>query len=486
MSLQRELLVNGVSRPAVSRRTTTDPDPFTGEVFATVAAGSAQDATHAVDAASDAFGEWARRAASSRREVFLRAAELITQRSEDIVESMAGEVGGTRPWALFNAELAANILREAAGAITDPRGEVLTGSDPEEWSFSLRQPAGVVAAFAPWNAPLILGVRSFAAALAAGNTVVLKPSEDAPVTAGLLPAEIMHEAGLPPGVLNVITNDRADAVDVGNTLIADRRVRRVNFTGSTAVGRSIGVEAARHLKPAVLELGGKNSVLVLDDADMDYAVDAVAFGSFMNAGQICMSADRVLVPNDMREQFGQRLAEKVGKLAYGDPRDERTVIGPVIGADSAARIAELVDDALAGGAVAHCGGGAPDGALYPPTVLGNVDEHQRIHSEEVFGPVSTVLGYDTVDEAIETINDTPYGLTGGVITEDTKRGWAVAQRVRTGIFHINDQSVGDQPQAPFGGVGDSGIGRFGGRAGMEAFMDTRWITFRENRAHYPF
>ncbi|SDK62416.1 Acyl-CoA reductase [Actinopolyspora mzabensis] len=484
--VERQLIIGGDFREAVDGRRTTDNDPRTGEVFATVAAASVSDVTEAVDAAAAAFDEWSRTGPLRRREILLRAADLLGQYTEQAVELMAGEVGGTRPWAMFNVELAADILREAAASTTGPRGEVLTSSDPDEWSFALRQPAGVVAAFAPWNAPLILGTRAFATALAMGNTVVLKPSEQAPLAAGLWLAGILREAGLPDGVLNVITNDVADGAEIGNALIADRRVRRVNFTGSTEVGRSIGIEAARHLKPAVLELGGKNSVLVLDDADLDYAVDAVAFGAFMNAGQICMSADRVLVPETMRAEFGERLGKKVAGLPFGDPRDPDTVIGPVIDEPAARRIASLVDDALARGAVAHCGGQPPEGAMYRPTILSEVTPEQRIHSEEIFGPVTTVLGYDSVEEAIGIVNDTPYGLTGGVITADTRKGWEIARRVETGIFHINDQSVGDQPQAPFGGVKDSGFGHFGGRSGVEAFTDTRWVTFRERQARYPF
>lgn len=484
--VERQLFIGGASRPSSTGRTEQDTNPWTGEVFATVAAASPDDATAAVDAAAAAFDEWSATDPGTRRRIFLRAADLLEARADDVVPLMAQEVGGTRPWALFNVGLAADVLREAAAVTTAPRGEVLSSADSGAWGFALRQPAGVVAAFAPWNAPLILGVRSFAVPIATGNTVVLKPSEDAPISAGLLLAEIMQEAGLPDGVLNVVTNARADAAEVGNALIADPRVRRVNFTGSTAVGRSVGVEAAKHLKPAVLELGGKNSILVLDDADLDYAVNAVTFGAFMNAGQICMSADRVLVPRELEQEFTERFAEKVAGLPCGAPDAPDTVIGPVISAAAAERIFGLVEDALAKGAVAHCGGEPPKGALLAPTVLSNVTPQQRIHSEEIFGPVTTVLPYDRVEDAVEVINSTPYGLTAGVITEDVRRGWEIGQRVQTGIFHINDQSVGDEPQAPFGGVKDSGYGRFGGRNGVDSFTETRWLTFRSRHAQFPF
>ena len=485
MHAQRELLINGRSEPADSGRTEQDVCPHTGEVFATVAAGTPADVARAVDAAAAAFPGWARTSAFERRAVLLRAADLLEQRAEQAVEVMVGEVGATRGWSLFNVGLAANILREAGASTTGPRGEVLASSSPDEWGFAVRQPVGVVAAFAPWNAPLILGARSFAVPLAVGNAVVLKPTEEAPLSAGLFLADIMLEAGLPAGLLNVVTNARQDAAEVANALIDDRRVRRVNFTGSTGVGRAVGVRAAQNLKPALLELGGKNSILVLDDADLDYAVDAVAFGAYMNAGQICMSADRVLVPEAVRDEFLDRFTARVAALPCGSPEDPGTLVGPLVHRQAAERVGELVEDAVAGGAKLHCGGGAADGALYRPTVLSGVGPQQRIYSEEVFGPVSTVIGYEEVDEAVRIVNDTPFGLTAGLITEDVRRGWTIAQQLETGIVHINDQSVGDEPQVPFGGVKDSGYGRFGGQHGVEAFTDTRWITFREGHAQYP-
>jgi vanillin dehydrogenase len=363
---------------------------------------------------------------------------------------------------------------------------VLATDNPDALSLAVRQPAGVVAAFAPWNAPLILGARAVAAPLAAGNTVVVKASEDAPLACALFLADILREAGLPAGALNVLTNDRRDAAVIAETLIADPRVRRVNFTGSTGVGRRIGELAARHLTPAVLELGGKNSVLVLDDADLEYAVNAIAFGAYLNSGQICMSADRVLVHRSIADEFAARLAAKAKGLPGGDPADPSVVIGPLISADAAQRVAGLVDQAAAGGARVLAGGGTPDGAHYPATVLAGVVPGMRIHTEEIFGPVVTVLTVDDDAEAIRVANDSPYGLTAGVVTADQSRGLAVARRLRTGIAHVNDQSVDDEPMAPFGGVGDSGYGRFGGRAGLDAFTDLRWITLQQRPKRFPF
>ncbi|GAA3337222.1 aldehyde dehydrogenase [Amorphoplanes nipponensis] len=486
MTENRSLLIGGEEVAAADGRTTEDLNPHTGDVVATVAAASPADVTRAVDAADAAFAGWSTTAPTERRRILTRAGDLLEERATEAAALMARETGGTLGWSLFNVGLAANMFREAGALTTLPVGEVLAGADPTALSLAIRQPAGVVAAFAPWNAPLILGARAVAAPLAVGNTVVVKASEDAPLACALFLADVLRAAGLPPGALNVLTNDRADAAVVAETLIGDRRVRRVNFTGSTGVGRRIGELAARHLTPAVLELGGKNSVLVLDDADLEYAVNAVAFGAYLNSGQICMSADRVIVHRTLADEFSARLAEKAKGLPAGDPTDPHTVIGPLINARAAERVAGLVDRAVAGGARVLTGGGPPDGAHYPATVLAGVTPDMAVHTEEIFGPVATVLSVADEEQAIAVANDSPYGLTAGVLTRDVNRGFAVARRLRTGIAHVNDQSVDDDPTAPFGGVGDSGYGRFGGRAGAEAFTDLRWITLQQRPKQYPF
>ncbi|MFJ7045757.1 aldehyde dehydrogenase family protein [Streptomyces sp. NPDC101112] len=486
MAITRDLLIGGKDVPAASGRTTEDFEPYIGEVYATVAAAGPEDVRRAVDAADAAFEDWAALAPFARRAVFFKAAELLEARGEQVAEIMAREAGGTRPWALFNVMLAANILREAAAAITAPRGEVLSSQKEGALSLAVREPLGVVAAFAPWNAPVILGVRAVAAPLAAGNTVVVKPSEDAPIACGLLVADVFREAGLPDGVLNVITNAPEDAAEIAEALISDERVRAVNFTGSTNVGRIIGEHAARHLKPAVLELGGKNAVIVLDDADVDYAVDAVTFSVFMNAGQICMSGDRILVHESLAEEFAQKFTAKVATLRAGDPGHPHTVVGPLVTASAAERIAALVQDAVAKGATVLTGGGRPEGAVHPATVLTDVPKDADLYYTESFGPLCVLETFAEDDIAVKLANDTDNGLSCGIITENATHGLAVARRIRTGIVHINDQSVADEPQVPFGGVKASGYGRFGGRWGIEAFSNTRWVTMSTQQAHYPF
>jgi vanillin dehydrogenase len=478
-SEKRELIIGGESVPALDGRTTDDLNPYTGEVYAVVAAAGTADVARAVDAAEEAFAEWSATPPSARRRILLKAADILESRTPEAIALMAQEVGGVAGWAGFNVMLAAGMLREAAAAVTQPVGEVLTTEKPGQLSLAVREPLGVVAAFSPWNAPIILSTRAVAAPLAAGNTVVMKPSEDAPIAAGLFIADVLHEAGLPAGVLNVVTNAPSDAAEIAEALIADPRVRAVNFTGSTGVGRIIGTLAAQHLKPAVLELGGKNSLLVLDDADLDHAVEAATFSAFFNAGQICMSADRILVHHSVAEEFTTKFAAKVASLPHGDPADPGTVIGPVITPRSADRVAALVAEAVEAGARVRTGG---DGV---PFVLDGVTPQMRIFTEEIFGPAVVVTTVADDDEAVAIANDTEHGLTAGILTEDSRRGLALARRIRTGIVHVGNQTVDDAPQVPFGGVKASGYGRFGGRWGIESFSSTRWVTIAGGHGHFP-
>jgi acyl-CoA reductase-like NAD-dependent aldehyde dehydrogenase len=486
MTTERELFIAGEHQPAASRKHMVDTDPYTGETMAVVAAGGPEDAVRAVDAAAGAFEAWASLAPAERRRLLLAAADILEARAKEAAGLMTAETGATGPWGHFNVSLAAEMLREAGSLVTAPAGQVLPTSMPGAFSLSLRQPAGVVAAFSPWNAPMILGVRAVAAPLAAGNTVVLKPSEHAPLSAGFFIADVLAEAGLPAGVINIVTSAPEDAPGVAEALISDPRVRRVSFTGSTKVGRSIGELAARYLTPAVLELGGKNALVVLEDADLDYAVDAAAFGAYMNSGQICMSADRVIAHASVADELAQRLAAKAARLPAGDPRDPGTLIGPLITPAAAERVAAMVEEAASMGAKVLAGGGPPERALLPASVLAGVSPAMRVEKEEIFGPVCTVTAVADDEEAVKVANSTAYGLTAGVVTEDLRRGFAVAQKLRTGIVHVNDQPVDDEPQAPFGGVGDSGYGRFGGRAGIEAFSETRWVTLQRAHRAFPF
>ena len=489
-AIERGLLIGGKSVSASSAKVADDISPWDGQVYAHVAAGTPADITRAADAAEAAFPVWSQMGAFERREIFVRAADVMAQRGEDAIAALAAETGASRLFSQYNVALCIQVLREAASATTRPMGELLPTSIPGAYSISRRTPFGVVGAISPWNAPLVLGIRSIAIPLAVGNTVVMKPSEDAPITCGLLLADVLSAAGLPPGALNVVTNDLADAGDVVGALIAEPRVRMVNFTGSTQVGRTIGVAAAQHLKPAVLELGGKNPLLVLEDADLDLAIDAAVFGAFMNSGQICMCTDRIIIHKSLVQEFIPRYVRRVAALPVGDPSDPTTIIGPLINRRGAQRVSALVTDAAAKGASLLTGDGrieGPNETLIRPVVLNNVTRDMDIYASEIFGPAVVIHAVDSTDAAIDLANDTEYGLTGGVISRDANAALDVVSRVRSGIIHINDQGIGDEPMAPFGGVKNSGYGKFGGTAGVESFTEQRWITIQHtDRPHYPF
>jgi len=486
---ERGLLIGGKSVLASSGKLVDDVSPWNGEIYTRVAAGTPEDITRAADAAEAALPAWSELGAFERREIFLTAADIMARRGGEAIAAMGQETGASQLFAGFNVALCVEILREAAAAITRPMGELLPTSIPGAYSMAQRVPYGVVGALSPWNAPLVLGIRSIAIPLAVGNTVVMKPSEDAPITCGLLLADVLAEAGLPPGALNVVTNDLADAGNVVSALIADPRVRMVNFTGSTNVGRIIGVQAAEHLKPAVLELGGKNPLIVLEDADLDLAVDAGVFGAFMNSGQICMCTDRIIIDQGLVDAFIPKYVERVEALAVGDPAAPTTIVGPLINRRGADRVSALIKDAESKGAKLLTGDGAiegPNETLIRPVVLTDVSLDMDIYASEIFGPAVVIHSVDSTDAAIQLANDTEYGLTGGVISRDLNAALDVVSRDRSGVIHINDQGIADEPMAPFGGAKSSGYGKFGGTAGIESFTEQRWVTIQHSgRPSYP-
>jgi len=458
-------------------------DPVTGEVATTAAAASVADAQAAADAAAAALPGWSALGPNARRAMLMKAAAALETKADAFAEAMTGEIGATRGWAMFNLALAASMIREAAAITTQITGEVIPSDKPGCLAMSVREPAGVVLGIAPWNAPIILGVRAIAVPLACGNTVVLKGSELCPRTHGLI-AEAFAEAGLPAGVVNYVTNAPADAGDVVGALIDHPAVRRINFTGSTAVGRIVAKRAAEHLKPVLLELGGKAPLLVLDDADLDEAVKAAAFGAFMNQGQICMSTERIIVVDAVADAFVAAFKAKVATMKEGDPREGNTPLGAVVDAKSVGHVRGLVDEAVAAGAELANGGDA-QGVLMPAHVVDRVTPAMKLFREESFGPVVAVVRARDEAHAIELANDTEYGLSASVFTRDTARGLRVARQIKSGICHINGPTVHDEAQMPFGGVKASGYGRFGGRAGIDAFTELRWITVETQPGHFP-
>ena len=469
---------------AADGATYEDTDPFTGEVVATAPAGGPADAHRAVEAAVAAFPAWSQTPPAERQRIFLKAADILEERQMEVVELLARESGASFGFGMFQSLFVPNLFRQAAALAYAPLGQVIP-SDTGAFALGLRKPVGVVGALAPWNAALILSARSIAAPLALGNTVVLKPSEWSPFSGGLLWGQIFAEAGLPAGVLNIVTHAPGAAGPIGDVLIEHPAVRRLNFTGSSQVGRKIAEAAGRQLKRVVLELGGHNPLIVLGDADLEYAVNASAFGAYLHQGQVCMSTRRIYVERTIAEEFVGRLTEKTKGLKVGDPKEHDTVIGPLINEQALALVKQRVAQAVAQGAKVLAGGEAV-GPCFQATLLTDVPDDSEFAKHETFGPVAAVEIVDSAEEAVEKANRTSYGLSAGIITGDRDRGFSLAQLIDSGIVHVNDQTVADEPQMPFGGVKDSGFGRFGGQAVVDEFTELRWVTIRSEGHPFPF
>lgn len=481
---QQPLLIGGEWVAADGGRTFEKADPFTGDPVTEAAAADPGDAAKAAEAAAKAFPAWAATAPSERANYLNQAADLLDERAPDIAGTMTAECGATFGWGMFNVGLAAGMLRHAASLAANVDQETpIESKVPGLAARAIRQPVGVVVGIAPWNAPVILATRAVATPLAFGNTVVLKASEECPRTHAAI-AKAIADAGVPAGVINLITNQPSDAAAVVEALIAHPAVKRINFTGSTKVGKIIAQKAAAHLKRTLLELGGKAPFVVLDDADLDEAAAAANFGAFMNSGQICMSTERIVVDKAVEDALASKLVAKAQGLTVGDPRDPGTMIGPVVNAAAAERVRELLDDAVAKGASVLTGGDA-DGLLVTPTIVAGVTPAMRIYSEESFGPIVTVITADGEQDAIRIANDSDYGLSAAVFSTDTARAEQVARQIQSGIVHVNGATVHDEPQMPFGGVKDSGWGRFGGDAALDEFTELRWLTVQDGSRHYP-
>jgi acyl-CoA reductase-like NAD-dependent aldehyde dehydrogenase len=480
-----KLLIAGRDAPATKSATFDRVNPISGEVATRAAAATPADAKAAADAAAAAFPQWSALGPSARRALLNKAADLLESRGAQFAAILSTETGATGGWGHFNVHLAAGMLREAAAMTTQISGEVIPSDVPGSLALGIRQPAGVVVGIAPWNAPIILGVRAIAMPLACGNTVVLKASEVCPATHRLIGA-VLTEAGLGDGVVNVITHEPKDAEAVSEALIAHPAVKRVNFTGSTRVGKIIAALAAKYLKPVVLELGGKAPLIVLDDADIDAAVNATVFGAFANSGQICMSTERVIVDEKVADEFATKLAKRVAALPIGDPRKGDFVLGAVVGKPTVDRVMKLVHEAVAKGAKVLCGADGDGTTVMKGIVVDRVTPDMALFREESFGPQVSITRVKSAEEAIKAANDTEYGLSASLFTRDIARGIELAKQIESGICHINGPTVHDEAQMPFGGVKASGYGRFGGKAGVNEFTELRWITIQTTPRHYPF
>lgn len=458
-------------------------NPFSGEVATQAAAATPDDARKAVEAAQAAFKEWSGLAPAARRAHLQAAAAELRAQTGEFIKRMMAETGCTEGWGHFNVGFAASLLDEAAAITTQVNGEVVPSNHPSTLSFAVRQPAGVVLGIAPWNAPVILGVRALAVPLACGNTVILKASEVCPATHALI-AEVFRSAGLPDGVVNLVTHPAETAAEVVEAMISHPAVRRVNFTGSTRVGRIIGEMSGRYLKPVVLELGGKAPLVVLDDADVDEAVKAAAFGAFMHQGQICMSTERLIVDEKIADEFVEKLKTKVISMTVGNPNEGNFMLGGVVDMSTVDRVKDLIKDAVDKGATLVTGGSA-EGVVMDPAIVDHVKPDMKIYSDESFGPVVSIIRVKGDEDALTTANDSEYGLSASVFSRDISRAISIAQRIDSGICHINSPTVQDEAQVPFGGTKSSGVGRFGGAAGIHEFTVLRWMSIETGTRHYP-
>ena len=456
-------------------------EPATGRELGRIGIATPDDVTRAVKQAAAAQSAWAATPHTERSAILRRAAaiwEANAPEIEDWVIRESGKIGGA---AAFETHNSTQEIYEAATLPGRPYGELLPSEQPR-LSFAERVPVGVVGVISPFNFPQILATRSVAPALALGNAVVLKPDPRTSVCGGVVLARVFEEAGLPAGLLHVLPG----GADTGEAVVTDPLVRLISFTGSTAAGRRVGELAARQLKRVHLELGGNSALIVLDDVDLDRAVSAGAWGSFLHQGQICMTTGRHLVHEAIYDDYVARLADKASHLPVGNPATEQVALGPIIDERQRDKVHGLVRDSVAAGA-RLAAGGSYDRLFYSPTVLADVSAQMPAYADEVFGPVAPVIRFATAEDAAKLAADSEYGLSLGILTRDVMRGLDLARQIPTGIVHINEQTVDDEPNIPFGGLGASGTGaRFGGTSNLDAFTDTRWVTIRGDIAPYPF
>jgi len=458
-------------------------DPYSGDVYARVAAGGRDDAERAVDAAQRAFPAWAELPPGQKQQMFLRAADIVGRRHTELAAILAGETGCSIFFADFQQSVVQGMLRHAANWVYQPKGEVLESDLPGTFSMAVRRPLGVVASFTPWNGANVLGWRAIISPIAAGNTVVVKPSEEAPISAGLVMAQVAEEAGFPPGVINVVTHAPGAAGPIADVFYDRPEVRCINFIGSARTARMLAQRAGATLKRSVMELGGYNPMIVLADADLDYAVRAATFSAFFHQGQVCLCARKILVERPIYDEFLARLVDRAKSLPLGDPGDAATVIGPLINDQAVRTMQARIADAVGKGARVVTGGGY-SGRVHEPTILVDVPDHAEASSEETFGPLLVVAPVDDAEHAVELANQHRYGLTSSIITGDTFKGFELAARIKSGSVHVNIPTIDDETQAPIGGVRDSGWGRSGPRS-LDDFTDLVWVNAQSGQRHLP-
>ncbi len=475
---------NGQWRDATSGKTFEDFEPYGGGLYAKVADCAREDAQYAVESAAAAFPAWAATTPAERAKLFFKAVEIVKRRRTEIADILARETGSTISFSTFQQDLVAATIEQAAGWMYLPKGEVLETNMPGSHSIGVRRPLGVVASFTPWNGANVLSWRAVLSPVAAGNTVVVKPSELAPISAGLILAEICEEAGFPPGVINVVTHAPGGAPAIADVFFESDDVRVINLIGGVKTAKMLAKRAGETLKRTTMELGGFNPMIVLDDVDVDYAVRTATFGSFFHQGQICLNTRRIIVQRKIADEFLKGFVARTKTLPSGDPLDHKTIIGPLITAAAVKVTDDRVKEAVSKGAKVHTGGVAI-GQNYQPTILTDVPPDAAIANEETFGPVVIVEVVDTPDEAVAAANRTLYGLTSSILAGDTYKAFELAPRILAGIVNVNSPTVNDEIHAPMGGVRDSGWGRTGPDS-LKEFQDLIWINAHSGQRQYPF
>jgi acyl-CoA reductase-like NAD-dependent aldehyde dehydrogenase len=474
----------GAWRDAENGLTFDDLEPYSGKIYAKIAAGSKKDMRFALNAAAEAFPEWAATSPAQRAELLNKAAAIIKRRRAEIAEILAKETGSTISFATFQQDLLALTLEMGAGWAYEIKGEVLQTNVPGSFSIGMRRPLGVVASFTPWNGASILSWRTVISPIVAGNTVVVKPSEFAPISAGLMIAEIAHEAGFPPGVINVVTHAPGEAGQMSDEIFENPNVRVINLIGGVKTAKYLAERAGKTLKRTVLELGGYNPMIILDDVDVDDAVRAATFGSFFHQGQICMNTRKIIIQRKIYKEFLEKFIARTNSLPFGDPEDHKTIIGPLINEGAVKMVEERIRDAVTKGAKIVAGG-THEGPIFHPTILTDVPYDAIVSNEETFGPVVIVEAVDTAEEAVAVANRVSYGLVSSIFTKDTYKGFELAPKILHGVVNVNSPTVNEETQAPMGGVKDSGWGRTGPHS-IEDFTDLIWINSRSTERQYPF
>lgn len=473
--------INGSWKLGSSEKTIENINPYTGELISTIQSANKDDLDEAFQAAKEAQTKWANLTVAEKQGYFQKLIDVMLEEKDTIIDWLNKESGGAYLKSLIEFDSALGIVKESMSFPTRIHGKILPSIFPNKENRIYRIPKGVVGVIGPWNFPFHLTMRSVAPALATGNSVVIKPASDTPVTSGLIFGMLFEKAGFPNGLVNVVVGRGSE---IGDEFVIHPIPKLISFTGSTEVGRRIGENAGRHLKDVALELGGNNVMLVLKDANVERAAKAAVFGKFLHQGQICMALNRIVVDQEIHDEFVETFVNMVSQLKYGDPYDKEVFVGPVINREQIDRILKDVNESIEQGAELIYGGKV-EGCLMQPTVLKNVTNDMPIARNEIFGPVAVIIKAEDENMAMDIANDSPYGLSGSIFTEDRHHGVELAMKIETGMIHINDQPVNDEAHVPFGGEKDSGVGRFNGEWAIEKFTTVKWIGVQSGYREYP-